>query len=320
MKSSVVWGLLLLLIPLCSEADLKDPQVATLVQAEGPVQIYHHPSEKLPSQEDRLEGALALYEGLYYRVAQAKAGDRIEKGNVVRTLPGARARIIYDNGDQFYLGTATAYRVTWKDEGASLAKLNLMYGRLRGVISKEGPRKKLMIHTRAATMGVRGTDFYISDSGPEGMTQVSVLRGRVELENTGGAKAVLATGQSAEVQKKEEKKKIETRTLHQGDLAGIQETSSIRQESGPAEEALVQLEKKAIQVTAKDIETYQPDAFRKLPKDLTRIKTVAELNSQVVEEASRVAPPAPKKMKPRLRELQNSDGTDYYDQYFKPAK
>jgi hypothetical protein len=297
-------------------------QVATLVQVEGQVQIYHHPSDQMPPPEERKEGTLALYEGRYYRVAPAKPGDRIEKDNLVRTLPGAKAKIIYDNGDQIYVGTATAYMVTWKDEGDRLAKLNLMYGKLRGVISKDGPRKKLQIRTRAATMGVRGTDFFIEDSG--GSTVVSVIRGGVELTPIEGGKSErVETGRSAMVEEGVGKG-IRLRTTHQGDLAGIAEASSI---GNPPEKALspslAALEKQAVRVTLRDVERYQPEVFRFLPKELRQASSAEELNARVIREAARTAPPAPPKKKPNLKELKDSDSSgsrDEYDRYFKPVK
>ncbi|NDF15817.1 hypothetical protein EB061_10930 [bacterium] len=320
-KGNHLWMPLLLLFN-TAHSQGRDPQVATLVQVEGQVQVYHHPSDRMPPPEERKGGTLALYEGRYYRVAQANSGDRIEKDNLVRTLPGARAKIIYDNGDQIYLGTATAYMVTWKDEGDRLAKLNLMYGKLRAVISKEGPRKKLQIRTRAATMGVRGTDFFIDDSG--GATVVSVIRGGVELTPSEGGKSErVGTGRSALVEGGEGRG-IRLRTTHQGDLAGIEEASSM---GNPAEKALspslAALEKQAVRVTVRDIEIYQPEVFRSLPKELRQASSAAELNARVIREAARMAPPAPPKKKPSLRELKESDSPgsrDEYDLYFKPVK
>jgi hypothetical protein len=317
--SWIRWILCFALTSTAASAGGPDPQVATLVQVEGQVQIYHHPSDQIPPPEERKDGTLALFEGRYHRVAQARSGDRIEKDNVVRTLPGARARIIYDNGDQLYLGTATAYRVTWKEEGDRLARLNLMYGKLRGVISKEGPRKKLMIHTRAATMGVRGTDFFVSDTGPEGGTEVSVLRGVVEIQDMRGAKAEVLSGKSATIASGRE---IHLHALHQGQLRKMEETSDLPRISAGAP-PFQDLERKAVQVTLKDIQLYQPETYRQLRSQLPEIERqgrVSELNQKALEVARRTAPPAPPQKKPSLKELESMDSKDYYDQYFKPAK
>src|SRR4051794_14863358 len=78
------------------------PQVGTLTQTEGSVQLFSHPSK------DGVAGPPphAKFEGTYYSVKDAQTGDRLEQGNILRTQPGGRARVIFDNGDQFHVAPA----------------------------------------------------------------------------------------------------------------------------------------------------------------------------------------------------------------------
>ncbi len=160
-------------------------QVGTLTQIDGVVKIFSNPSKILPKDPAKDGGSIALFEGEYFQVRDARIGDRMQKGNIVRTSPQAKARIVFENGDQFNVGPATAYRVTWdKDSVDGRAQVSLMYGKVRGIVEKGGPRSKLFIKTRTATMGVRGTDFFIADDGKDGATEVSIIRGSVEVKSS----------------------------------------------------------------------------------------------------------------------------------------
>jgi hypothetical protein len=295
------------------------PSVATLAQTEGKAQLFTHPSKKPHAGSSVKEGTMAFFEGEYYLIQDAKVGNRVENGNIVRTLPGAQTKVIYDNGDQFYVGPGTAYRVSWNDKAKADnadkldTKINLMYGRLRGVISKDGPRKKLQIRTRAATMGVRGTDFFIADNGPNGETEVSVLRGSVEVKPVNGSTQEIKTGMSASVTQK-----LEVRETTKEDLNGIQKASTLPVPQATPSAQIAELEKKAVNVTTQDIKTYQPEIYKQLAAELAQVSRAEQLNTKLIEIASVKAPSAPpKRRKPRITELKESDEGDLYDKYFK---
>jgi hypothetical protein len=174
--------LLSLLVPVAAlGADVADDKVGTLTQSEGTVQIFSAPSKTLPEKKEGR--ARALFEGQYYLVSDARVGDRVENGNVLRTAPGAKARVVFDNGDQFQVGPGTAYRVSWtapaKEEART--RVELMYGKFRGVVVKEGPRKRMFLRSKSAVMGVRGTDFFVSENPASGETELSVLRGAIDV-------------------------------------------------------------------------------------------------------------------------------------------
>jgi hypothetical protein len=313
-----------------------DPQVALLAQVEGKTQIFTQPSKTAHQKKNPAAGTMALYEGQYYLIQDAKTGDRVENGVIVRTLPGAKAKVLYPNGDQFYVGPGTAYRIEWKPKKSDgIAQVELMYGRMRGVISKEGPRKKLQIRTKSATMGVRGTDFFIADTGPDGETEVSVIRGSVEVRpnpKSGEPKETkkesvaqeIKTGQSAAVAQT-----IEVRSTTKEDLSGIKEASTLSAQPSPAASLpapqqnqvmaeIAALEKKAVEVTLKDIQTYQPEVYKQIEAQPGQVKQAQDLNNKTVEIAAVQAPSAPpKRRKPRITEIKDASDADYYDKYFK---
>jgi hypothetical protein len=311
----------LLLLALCSyctqvHSAEADKQIATLAQISGKAQIFTQPSKNPHPDAQKQSATMAFFEGQYYLIKDARVGDRVGNNNIVRTLPGSQTRVIYDNGDQFYVGSGTAYKIAWNEKKEDPAIMKFMYGRLRGVISKEGPRKKLTIRTHAAVMGVRGTDFYIADSGPEGETEISVLRGAVDVETPAGRKSLIKTGMSASIHEK-----TEIRETTKEDLGGIQIASTLPTSDIKPSTTILELEKKAIEVTVKDIQLYQPELFKKLNKNIDQINSVQDLNFKAVALVAETAPPAPlKRRKPKITELKETDSADYYDKYFKEQK
>jgi hypothetical protein len=288
--------------------------VATVSNIQGDAQVYSNPSKK-PIQNNGTTGTTVLYEGEYYQVSDAKVGDQIRSGNILRTRPGAHANVIFDNGDQIHLAPGSSYQIKWNDTKSKKIKFNLMYGKLRGIISKEGKEQKIIIKTKIATMGVRGTDFFISDSGPNGETEITVLRGEVEVINDSTNKTIpLKTGMTTVVSKQEELKPRET---NREDLKIIDVATRIAPVQN-APKLVMELEKKALQVTLEDVKTYQPELFEKIKNDSQSVASISTLNSKTIEMTAVTAPPAPaKKGKPRIRELNDSDDQDVYDQYFK---
>jgi len=303
---------------------LANQNSATLTGVDGDVKIFTHPSKKAEGPAPR-----ALFEGEYYSVESAKVGVPVENGNIIRTAPGSKVKVVYENGDQFNVGPATAYRIFWdqKDEAKGKTEIAMMYGKIRGVVSKEGPRSRLFIKTKTATMGVRGTDFFIADDGGVG-TEVSVLRGKVEVEKkaTEGKKAEkveLAQGNSVEVSTEKDVKPVEVRKTTQEELTAISKstttttktTEELKKEVGETEfKKLETLEKKAVEATLKDIKTYNPKLYAEL--DTKKMANSNELNQSVVTTLTKEAPAAPKKRKPYRAELEDL-GADAYKKYFK---
>src|SRR5690348_2130250 len=90
--------------------------IATLTQLQGIGRIFSHPS-KIPTEGEN--GSRVLFEGEYYHVKEAHVGDQIDNGEIFRTAPNAKARVVYPNGDQLNLGPGSAYRVFWHSNSSS---------------------------------------------------------------------------------------------------------------------------------------------------------------------------------------------------------
>lgn len=318
-------------------------QVGTITQMEGEVKIFSHPGKKIQGPAPH-----ALFEGEYYSVQDAKIGARLENGNILRTAPGSKARIVFENGDQYNVSSGTAYRVFWsKDAAKTDTKVQLMYGKLRGVVEKGGPRGRLKVRTRSATMGVRGTDFFIADGGPEGGTEVTILRGEVEVKpEAPKAKPIeVKAGFSAEipppaVTEKEAGKEtaikeaaqparvspsVEIRKSTQEDLLAIQKSSEVKPMSKdgdrqvaevPTEikEKIQKLESKAVETTLKDIKAYDPKLYAQIQAQA--VQSTDQLNQRAVEVLLKDAPKAPSKRKPFRSELEDLEN-GAYEKYFK---
>ncbi len=167
----------LLILVLFSQVLLANDMVGTITQKRGSVEVFSNPSTQIKGNPPH-----ALYNGLYYSVQEAKVGMKIDQGNIIRTGKASIARIVFANGDQYIVGPGTEYSSSWKKEAKKTATLmNLVRGKVRAVISKGGPRSNLNIQTKTASMGVRGTDFYVTANGYKKST-VSVLRGEVSVK------------------------------------------------------------------------------------------------------------------------------------------
>lgn len=293
---------------------LASQQVGTITQIVGEVKIFSNPSQKVDGEKPR-----ALYEGEYFTVRPAKEGDKVDNGVIVRTHPGARARVIFDNGDQYNIGSASAYRVSWEPsaETKNDPQINLMYGKIRGIVSKGGPRSKLMIRTKNAVMGVRGTDFFVADDGTSG-TEVSVIRGQVAVTPMAKAETatmppkevVVTSGQSADVAKTVTLPTIRKTTKEEFKIILKNSEFDAKMEALP--EPLKKLEEKAKESVIAEVKKENPELLAKLDPGHS---DATQLNAQIVQKLQEKAPSAPKRRKPFRSELE--DQGDAYKKYFK---
>ena len=293
---------------LTTSAFADQPNVATITRTEGSVQIFSEPSK------ENL-GKKVFFEGKFFELKEAIIGDRIKNGSIIRTMPESKANLIYENGDQINIGPGTSFHVSWKSTGAQRSpnQIKLFYGKMRGIILKEGSKNKFEIKTKTAVMGVRGTDFYIEDEGDGKATQITVVRGEVKLI-TQQRETIIKTGMTATATLKSP---VEVHETTKEDLKTISEASTIaRKES--AQESIAMLEKKAIEVTLQDVKTYQPEIYEKLPESAKKNPELIALQSQTMNLVSENAPAAPpKKSKPTLKEFKKSDDQDVYEKYYK---
>lgn len=296
---------LILLIGFWSTSSYAGPQVGTLTGVEGSVQIYSHPSAS------GLEGPSphVKYEGIYYSVVDGKIGDRVEKGNILRTRPGAKALIIFDNGDQYHIAPATAFRVDWDHDAAiSHPEMELRYGKIRFVIAKGGPRSNFHVRSRAATLGVRGTDFFVAVD--DDVMETATLRGAVEVQPLAAPQQpgvppaaapkaeIVAAGQTASATPAQP---VELHKITQDELRSVARNTEIHPEapaaSTPPEvvEKIHELEAAAATSTLKDIKIATPALAAKLEPTQPEVSTlnravVADLEPKADTEKRPVGP------------------------------
>lgn len=310
-SNSITFSIALCIATYCVEAN---EMTGTITKMEGDVEIFSHPSKEIKGPPPH-----ALFEGEYYAVEKAKPGSKIEQGNIIRTAVNAQAKVVFENGDQINVGSATAYRVKW-EKGRS-STLSMMYGKFRAVISKQGPRNNMKIKAGNSVMGIRGTDFFISKEGAHNNVKVSTLRGAVSVEQS-GKKAVVTQGMSAEIKEQAlgDKKdiKIDTRPSTKQELSKIQTVSTIQNAEKidtKQNKVIEKLEEKAKQIILTDIKTYDPTLYDKISKEKL---SSDELNSSTVTMLAKNAPEA-KDSKPSLEELEDTN-RDQYEKYFKEVK
>lgn len=173
-----------------------------IIRKTGTVEILTHPSK------ERAEGPgpFVKYLDRFYTVNPVKLGQQVFNGNIVRTGgKDSKARIVFQNGDQFNIGSGTTYEIHFEKDDKSKnpqSVVNLIYGKIRAVVSKNGPRNNLKIKTRSASMGVRGTDFFVEHKGSSKDTAVSVIRGAVAIKldrAKNAAEIPVIKGQTAQI-------------------------------------------------------------------------------------------------------------------------
>lgn len=128
------------------------------------------------------------FEKDYYEAVPIAIGDEIKTGDIIKTEANAGIRIIYENGDSFHVAESTVVKMLIPPASSPAnPELDLNDGSVRSIVSKDGPRNRLIIKTKTATMGVRGTDFTVGQGARSG-TEVIVLRGQVAMKaNAAGA-------------------------------------------------------------------------------------------------------------------------------------
>jgi hypothetical protein len=325
----------ILLSLLLSFAAIAGKHDGIIVRLQGKAELLTNPSKK-PGKG----GPQVLLDGTYYTVKKARLGLKVFNGNILRTQNKSKVRIVYRNGDQINLAQASAYQVSWnpkkvKDDPSAI---NLMYGTIRGIVKKDGPRSGIKVKTRSAVMGIRGTDFNIAQNGFSGDTAVSVIRGNVEVnvkktKKRPAQKLEVKQGQTAEVIVKKSKKKTTQKgkkkdvveeikvarviSTPKQDLVKIQKETTIpkpkKEEIAKVKKVAKQLdklEKAAAKTTLNDIKEYDKKLYKEI-KD-KKVIEVDSINTLAVKKVAKKAPL--KKMKFNVDSLDLSD--EAFEEYF----
>jgi hypothetical protein len=311
----------------------------------GKAQILLQPSDKKTGP-----GPHALFEDKYYQVEAAKLGSEIPLGSVIQTGEKTMVRLVYPNGDQIMISPSSSYRVSLESkDGKEKPISELIYGKFRAVISKEGPRKESEVRTRTMVMGIRGTDFHVSAFSSNGGSVVSVLRGAVAVtpqvakageepktvEVKSGFSAAIPTGEPVPVK---------LAATDKYDLKLIQESVSFSKQQAPeapldpeTQKTIAALEEKAVETTKKDIQAGDPELYKKiqaaeaagkkidnvevlqavtLERALVRAPEPAAEKVEALQKAGLITKPVAPPKKPTSQELDELEG-GIYDKYFK---
>jgi hypothetical protein len=315
--------------------------VGTITRTSGEVKILTKARSK-----PKGKGPWVKFDGRYYKVKKARVGYKLKNENVVQSYSNGKAMVIFPNGDQINVGPGTSYEMAWNQkEKKTNTVLKMLYGNVRGVVSPKGPRKNMRIITKTAVAGVRGTDFSISAVGSE--TEVSVLRGKVEVKPIAKKAKPIAIESGFTAKVKVEEPKVETpkagqatskktekvveakpetilKKITKEKLVEIQNISTVKtkplETTSLAEAESITKELKKLEAAAKetvleDIKTYNPEEFKKLEAKKENID-VTEINTTVVSKLFKEAPSEPEKAKFSEDDFEDLDD-DIYNKYFK---
>jgi hypothetical protein len=189
------------------------------------------------------------------------------------------------------------------------------------MVDKEGPRSGMKVKTRTATFAIRGTDFHVVQGSTSGATQLSVLRGQVEVTpqkevatEQPVASVTVGSGQSAVTTPEAQAPKVLETTKQE--LALIAQETKVEMKPEQIPEA-VKTEIKALEEQAKtnvlkDIERHDPKLYAEISKK--EGVDLEDINMKTVEKVYQKAPEA--KGKPLWRDFDEAD-QDPYKKYFK---
>lgn len=293
-----------------------------------------------PSSQPNGPGPRVKFEGQYYQIKPAKLGMRVKWNEVIRTSATAKVKVSFKNGDAIFVGPGTAYSLNENLSANSKNKkekpkqvLNLIYGKMRAVVSKKGPRNNLQIKTHSAVAGVRGTDFYVSYSPASSHTEYSVLRGAVQVKPKSAHQPVhVKSGQHVVVKHQpqlENKPKNalpdkaeapQVVDLYKEKLMEIQKSSHLERDESSLNELteekkqeFVELEKQHKNVVLEDIQLENKELYEKV-KDKENFNA-DHLNSSVVAHLYKQAPKLVEKNKVSEEDLKDLWGEEVYKHY-----
>ena len=288
-----------------------------IVRKQGNVEVLTNPSKAVNKK-----GKTILYEGTYYTLEKARLGMKVKNGNIIRTKNGSKARIVYRNGDQVNIGEGSTLKIYWEKKKRTKkteSGYNLIYGKVRAIIKKDGPRSGSIVKTKSAVMGIRGTDFSVTQKGANSKTALAVIRGQVNFNDSKRPKKIIQVKQgfSAEVENNKKKvAKVSISKTTKKELIDIQEQSEVKKskevQNTRLQKELSKLEAKASENTLEDIKTYEPELYKKLKKN--KVNDIDKINKVVVGTLYVKAPKKKKKLSIDDIDLDENAYDKYFDE------
>lgn len=185
-------------ILLVSSHSFASPLVGKVIRAEGDAHLLNNGSTTPKGPQPRLK-----YQGKYFTFQPIKIGASFRPGDIIHTSPNGRARVAFSNGDQITVGPSTSYQNNAQSADESETNImHLFYGKIRSFISKRKSNDRIKVKTSTVTAGVRGTDFYMSHHPTKG-TEVTVLRGLIDVRSENSESAQIKAGQTAQIELKQ---------------------------------------------------------------------------------------------------------------------
>lgn len=321
--SVIQFGIILLSIFLFSENSTAD---AVVLVSRGKNEVFINPSSSSSGPQPRV-----LFQGIYYTVASARIGQKVKRGDVVKTNKSGVVKVGFSSGDSLHVGPSSAIVVDLPDAGSKeksedkkgiAPTLNLIYGKMRAVISKNGPMKNTKVKTPAAIAGVRGTDFFVSYNPSESQVKTTVFRGKVEVVDRKSQKPMALVKSGYSYHFKKDLEKVEPSLTTKEEVKEIHQISnvSIKKEEfkklKPDEKHLVkQTEQACRKAIFEDIKSTNPELAEEIEKK--KISSSRMMNALSANQIYKSAPKAPPEdKKPSEAEMRKIIEDDIYEEQF----
>lgn len=141
-----------------------------------------------------------------------KPGDKLKKGSILNTGSNGSVKLLMTDKTIIDLGPSSLFKVNeyqLNNTADRKVDVSVDYGQVRASVNqKVNPEKgKFTIRTKAATMGVRGTEFVVNAGLPPGtgpaakpQTSITVMEGTVEVAGGGGGGSPVRVSQGMQLQ------------------------------------------------------------------------------------------------------------------------
>jgi len=306
-----------------------ESNVAVITRLFGSAKVLSSPSDSPKKGEQQV-----LYDGQYYAFKKAKRGLKVGNGEVIQTGKGARARLVFENGDQVTVSSLSSYKISWDEKsGNSKPDVSLLMGSLRSSIKKGGPRSGMKVRTRSMVMGVRGTEFFVRSRSQSGQSEVTVLRGQVLVQPTmvkdpkpvkvsSGYSLNIGPEAKPNTDKAKRRIKVSLKKTTTANLGAIQTATTVKKEEAPAgsnskeNEEIAALEKRALESTLSDIKEYDPILHDRLKKVVKNGDDIDAVDEQIYR--ARIRKQTPKLKNGQKPDLGGETKEDVYEKYYTP--
>ena len=181
--------------------DFKCSEIAQVVHKAAPVEVAKKAATpKKEIVEDTPKPIILKTGGGVNQVVDASgkavtgSGSILEPGSVIKTGANSFVQLKYPDGSKLSIGANS--QLTTETGTKAVQSVALKFGKVHALIHKEATQDlHFKIKTRTATMGVRGTQFFVDES-KDGKVSTHVIDGRVDVAKSD---AILSSGKGRHV-------------------------------------------------------------------------------------------------------------------------